>query len=110
MKSTFVLEALEMIFDGAGRSWCERGDLNPHGLLRQILSLVRLPISPLSLGAADTGAATTTLFSHNGSGFGGGCGMWGGFVVTLRREMTAAFLTMGDSVNRWGVSGRFEIR
>jgi hypothetical protein len=29
-------------------SWCERGDLNPHGLLRQILSLVRLPISPLS--------------------------------------------------------------
>ncbi len=28
--------------------WCERGDLNPHGLLRQILSLVRLPISPLS--------------------------------------------------------------
>jgi hypothetical protein len=30
--------------------WCERGDLNPHGLLRQILSLVRLPISPLSRG------------------------------------------------------------
>ena len=30
------------------RVWCERGDLNPHGLLRQILSLVRLPISPLS--------------------------------------------------------------
>ena len=29
--------------------WCERGDLNPHGLPRQILSLVRLPISPLSL-------------------------------------------------------------
>jgi hypothetical protein len=29
-------------------SWCERGDLNPHGLPRQILSLVRLPISPLS--------------------------------------------------------------
>ena len=28
--------------------WCERGDLNPHGLPRQILSLVRLPISPLS--------------------------------------------------------------
>ncbi len=23
--------------------WCERGDLNPHGLPRQILSLVRLP-------------------------------------------------------------------
>ncbi len=29
-------------------SWCERGDSNPHGLLRQILSLVRLPIPPLS--------------------------------------------------------------
>jgi hypothetical protein len=28
--------------------WCERGDSNPHGLLRQILSLVRLPIPPLS--------------------------------------------------------------
>src|ERR1700691_3688764 len=28
--------------------WCERGDSNPHGLPRQILSLVRLPISPLS--------------------------------------------------------------
>ncbi len=27
--------------------WCGRGDLNPYGLLRQILSLVRLPISPL---------------------------------------------------------------
>lgn|GEM_PF-2246566 len=27
--------------------WCGRGDLNPHGLPRQILSLVRLPISPL---------------------------------------------------------------
>ena len=30
-----------------GKSWCGRRDLNPHGLLRQILSLVRLPISPL---------------------------------------------------------------
>jgi hypothetical protein len=28
--------------------WCERGDSNPHGFPRQILSLVRLPISPLS--------------------------------------------------------------
>ncbi len=34
--------------------WCERGDLNPHGFLRQILSLVRLPISPLSLKTAYT--------------------------------------------------------
>ena len=32
-----------------GGSWCERGDSNPHGLPRQILSLVRLPIPPLSL-------------------------------------------------------------
>jgi integrase len=30
------------------KAWCERGDSNPHGLPRQILSLVRLPISPLS--------------------------------------------------------------
>jgi hypothetical protein len=29
-------------------SWCERGDSNPHGFTRQILSLVRLPIPPLS--------------------------------------------------------------
>jgi integrase len=28
--------------------WCERGDSNPHGFPRQILSLVRLPIPPLS--------------------------------------------------------------
>ncbi len=31
-------------------AWCERGDSNPHGLPRQILSLVRLPIPPLSHG------------------------------------------------------------
>ena len=30
--------------------WCERGDSNPHGFTRQILSLVRLPIPPLSPG------------------------------------------------------------
>src|SRR5579864_5048123 len=30
------------------RRWCERGDSNPHGFTRQILSLVRLPIPPLS--------------------------------------------------------------
>jgi hypothetical protein len=35
-------------FVWAGSSWCERGDLNPHGFTRQILSLVRLPIPPLS--------------------------------------------------------------
>ena len=29
--------------------WCESGDSNPDTLRRQILSLVRLPISPLSL-------------------------------------------------------------
>ena len=28
--------------------WCERGDSNPHGFPRQILSLVRLPVPPLS--------------------------------------------------------------
>src|SRR6266481_5449902 len=31
-----------------GEKWCERGDSNPHALRRQILSLVRLPIPPLS--------------------------------------------------------------
>ena len=31
-----------------GEAWCERGESNPHGFPRQILSLVRLPISPLS--------------------------------------------------------------
>jgi hypothetical protein len=30
--------------------WCERRDSNPHGFTRQILSLVRLPIPPLSHG------------------------------------------------------------
>jgi hypothetical protein len=30
------------------KPWCERGDSNPHGFTRQILSLVRLPIPPLS--------------------------------------------------------------
>ena len=38
-------------------AWCERGDSNPHGLPRQILSLVRLPIPPLSLSAHYTSAA-----------------------------------------------------
>lgn len=28
--------------------WCERGGSNPHSLSRQILSLVRLPVPPLS--------------------------------------------------------------
>src|SRR6185295_18319443 len=32
--------------------WCERGDSNPHGLPRQLLRLVRLPIPPLSRTAA----------------------------------------------------------
>src|SRR5437764_5859973 len=30
------------------RSGCERGDSNPQAFRRQILSLVRLPVSPLS--------------------------------------------------------------
>src|SRR5581483_6403245 len=28
---------------GCRRGWCERGDLNPHGITHQILSLARLP-------------------------------------------------------------------
>ena len=41
---------VERKFEGdyPGIDWCERGDSNPHGFPRQILSLVRLPISPLS--------------------------------------------------------------
>ena len=35
-------------FKSALTLWCERGDSNPHGFTRQILSLVRLPIPPLS--------------------------------------------------------------
>ena len=41
--------------------WCERGDSNPHGLLRQILSLVRLPIPPLSQPLISTTYALTAL-------------------------------------------------
>ena len=33
--------------------------MNPHGLLRQILSLVRLPISPLSQAILKRGASTS---------------------------------------------------
>ncbi len=38
----------ETDFRSALTLWCERGDSNPHGFTRQILSLVRLPIPPLS--------------------------------------------------------------
>ena len=40
-----IAKALEVIEE---QGWCERGDSNPHGFTRQILSLVRLPIPPLS--------------------------------------------------------------
>ena len=43
--------------------WCERGDSNPHGFTRQILSLVRLPIPPLSHAAAETRLATIYILS-----------------------------------------------
>ena len=36
------------------KAWCERGDSNPHGFTRQILSLVRLPIPPLSQSLCST--------------------------------------------------------
>src|SRR5690349_11505581 len=32
----------------AANEWCERGDSIPHGFTRQSLSMVRLPIPPLS--------------------------------------------------------------
>src|SRR6185437_10631924 len=40
--------------EGSQEHWCERRDSNPHGFTRQILSLVRLPIPPLSHGPAST--------------------------------------------------------
>ena len=40
--------------EGSEEYWCERRDSNPHGFTRQILSLVRLPIPPLSHGPAST--------------------------------------------------------
>ncbi len=43
------------VVGGSGQGWCERGDSNPHGLTRQILSLVRLPIPPLSQRSNYTG-------------------------------------------------------
>ena len=42
------MEGIEAFCFHPGSIWCERGDSNPHGLPRQILSLVRLPIPPLS--------------------------------------------------------------
>jgi hypothetical protein len=50
--------------------WCERGDSNPHGFPRQILSLVRLPIPPLShvgltsIVNASAGDAKKVLFAY----------------------------------------------
>src|SRR5882724_1917557 len=41
--------------------WCERGDSNPHGFPRQILSLVRLPIPPLSHASISTSYQFITL-------------------------------------------------
>ena len=51
------------------KTWCERGDSNPHGFTRQILSLVRLPIPPLShvinqhvsVGCRSTAYKTVTI-------------------------------------------------
>ena len=55
--------------------WCERGDSNPHGLLRQILSLVRLPIPPLSRAVEEPMASchscplwTTELYRVSSAG------------------------------------------
>jgi hypothetical protein len=36
------------VADQTQRRWCERRDSNPHGVNRQNLNLVRLPIPPLS--------------------------------------------------------------
>jgi hypothetical protein len=48
--ATLPQKAVGNLLGSLARStiWCERGDSNPHGFTRQILSLVRLPIPPLS--------------------------------------------------------------
>jgi hypothetical protein len=57
-----------LTFESALTYWCERGDLNPHGVTRQILSLVRLPIPPLShAGCGDN--TQPGLFLHSLSEF-----------------------------------------
>src|SRR5208283_873408 len=47
-RHNFRHSGIGVVLRNAVSCWCERGDLNPHGFPRQILSLVRLPISPLS--------------------------------------------------------------
>ena len=83
------IDGLEMGWSFTGDAWCERGDSNPHGLLRQILSLVRLPIPPLSrlccaagalqidpgssrLDCAVCGAAPLPVYNKAELGFGAG--------------------------------------
>jgi hypothetical protein len=41
-------EKFDALQEKTRKEWCERGESNPHGLPRQILSLVRLPVPPLS--------------------------------------------------------------
>ena len=41
--------------------WCEKGDSNPQGLPRQILSLVRLPVPPFSQADGKTADRTRAL-------------------------------------------------
>ena len=47
------------------KNWCERGDSNPHGFTRQILSLVRLPIPPLSHLAETAPQGTGTAIGQH---------------------------------------------
>jgi hypothetical protein len=47
--------------------WCERGDSNPHGFTRQILSLVRLPVPPLSHDLHVFHYKSRSLFFGSGS-------------------------------------------
>src|SRR5437588_9130078 len=42
-------------------AWCEGGDSNPHGLPRQLLRLVRLPIPLLSRAAAAVAKRTSIV-------------------------------------------------
>lgn len=46
---------------GTTQDICERGDSNPHTLRRQNLNLLRLPISPLSLGDHFRRCARSTI-------------------------------------------------
>lgn len=44
----WIITATGEVYSIEQSIWCERGESNPHTVRRQILSLVRLPVSPPS--------------------------------------------------------------